>query len=350
MEAKLRQYREGAAFVRGVVDEPGEWLASTRVWEEPANLPTPEEIKAPADWVARVLGGLSVTGPDPAVAAVRTAVRAAVADLPADALVLVACSGGADSLALAAAPPSSDHACGLRTGAVIVDHGLQAGSGGVAERVRSQLAELALDPVVVETVRVGRSGGPEAAARDARYAALSARRRAARRSRRSCSGTRSTTRPRPSCWVWPAARAPAACPAWRDRSGRAAPTAARPRAATRLHGVCRAPWPDGRGRTRTTPIRASPGCGCATTCCPHWSDASGPASRSALARSARLLRDDADALDDWAGSGRRRDQRAGRRRAGRWPSWRSCRRAVRSRVLRKAAAAASARRRWRRAT
>ena len=56
MDAKLRQYREGAAFVRAVVDERG-MAAFNRVWAEPANLPTPEEIKAPADWVARVLGG-----------------------------------------------------------------------------------------------------------------------------------------------------------------------------------------------------------------------------------------------------------------------------------------------------
>ena len=56
MEAKLRQYREGAAFVRGVVESRG-MAGFNVVWEEPANLPTPEEIKAPADWVARVLGG-----------------------------------------------------------------------------------------------------------------------------------------------------------------------------------------------------------------------------------------------------------------------------------------------------
>ncbi|HEY9522852.1 MAG TPA: tRNA lysidine(34) synthetase TilS, partial [Thermopolyspora sp.] len=42
-------------------------------------------------------------GPHPAVADVRRAVRRILAGLPEDALVLVACSGGADSLALAAA-------------------------------------------------------------------------------------------------------------------------------------------------------------------------------------------------------------------------------------------------------
>ncbi|MDQ3431457.1 MAG: hypothetical protein M3467_04410, partial [Actinomycetota bacterium] len=42
-------------------------------------------------------------GPHPAVAAVRLAVRRSLVDLPPGGLVLVACSGGADSLALAAA-------------------------------------------------------------------------------------------------------------------------------------------------------------------------------------------------------------------------------------------------------
>ncbi|TKR21853.1 tRNA(Ile)-lysidine synthetase, partial [Cellulomonas hominis] len=43
-----------------------------------------------------------MAGPHPAVAAVRGAVAATTADLPDGALVLVACSGGPDSLALAA--------------------------------------------------------------------------------------------------------------------------------------------------------------------------------------------------------------------------------------------------------
>jgi coenzyme F420 biosynthesis associated uncharacterized protein len=55
MEAKLRQYREGAAFVRAVVADRG-MAGFNVVWEAPANLPSAEEIKAPADWVARVLG------------------------------------------------------------------------------------------------------------------------------------------------------------------------------------------------------------------------------------------------------------------------------------------------------
>jgi tRNA(Ile)-lysidine synthase len=85
-------------------------------------------------------------------------------------LVLVALSGGPDSLALAAA--TAFEAAG-RAGAVVVDHGLQQGSAAVAERAAEQARALGLDPVVVVRVTVGRDGGPEAAARAARYRALS---------------------------------------------------------------------------------------------------------------------------------------------------------------------------------
>ena len=121
----------------------------------------------------------------PAIADVRRAVRssldaalAATRDSPSGGeLVLVACSGGPDSLALAAALAfevgSADRAgAGLRAGAVIVDHGLQTASGEVAARTAEVLRGFGLDPVEVVKVTVGEGGGPEAAARDARYAAL----------------------------------------------------------------------------------------------------------------------------------------------------------------------------------
>ncbi len=110
----------------------------------------------------------------PAVAAVRNAVRASVAGLAPGDLVLAACSGGQDSLALAAALAFVAPRAGLRAGAVTVDHGLQDGSASRALSVAAVLRGLGLDPVRVETVTVGGAGGPEAAARDARYAALGA--------------------------------------------------------------------------------------------------------------------------------------------------------------------------------
>jgi tRNA(Ile)-lysidine synthase len=113
----------------------------------------------------------------PAIADVRRSVRNSLAGIVGDrdasgVLILVALSGGPDSLALAAATAFEAPRAGIRAGAVIVDHGLQQGSADVAARAARQAAELGLAPVLVRTVLVGGAGGPEAAARDARYAAL----------------------------------------------------------------------------------------------------------------------------------------------------------------------------------
>ncbi|MEU5029014.1 tRNA lysidine(34) synthetase TilS [Streptomyces milbemycinicus] len=122
-------------------------------------------------------------GPHPAVAAIRLAVRRVLHDVlvdpstspPARAaapLVLVACSGGADSMALASALAFEAPKLGVRAGGVTVDHGLQDGSEVRAAEVAERLRLLGLEPVECIGVSVGRDGGPEAAARDARYAAL----------------------------------------------------------------------------------------------------------------------------------------------------------------------------------
>jgi tRNA(Ile)-lysidine synthase len=118
-------------------------------------------------------GRLTVGGAlPPAVAEVRNAVRASLAGLAPGELVLAACSGGQDSLALAAALAFVAPRAGLRAGAVTVDHGLQAGSAEHAAQVELTLRGLGLDPVLAVAVTVAGPGGPEAAARDARYAAL----------------------------------------------------------------------------------------------------------------------------------------------------------------------------------
>jgi len=113
----------------------------------------------------------------PAIADLRRAVRASLVDsalveLDQRPLVLVALSGGPDSLALAAALAFEAPRAGLRAGALIVDHGLQSGSADVAARAARQAEQLGLAPVRVLRVDVGATGGPEAAARTARYAAL----------------------------------------------------------------------------------------------------------------------------------------------------------------------------------
>ncbi|MCV2394988.1 tRNA lysidine(34) synthetase TilS [Actinotalea sp. M2MS4P-6] len=136
-----------------------------------------------------------MTGPAPAVAAVRAAVRADLTALLAEAagasagpdvdaaadvsgprstvggrgLVLVAVSGGPDSLALAAAVAFVAPRLGLRAEAVVVDHGLQPGSAEVAERAADSCRELGL-PARVRAVTP--RDPSEAAAREVRHAAL----------------------------------------------------------------------------------------------------------------------------------------------------------------------------------
>ncbi len=128
-------------------------------------------------------------GPHPAVAAVRLGVRRSLARLEPGDLALAACSGGADSLALAAALAFEAPRAGLRGGAVTVDHGLQAGSAAQAAVVAATARELGLDPVHSVRAEVATRDahdargagagiaaypGPEAAARHARYAAIGA--------------------------------------------------------------------------------------------------------------------------------------------------------------------------------
>jgi tRNA(Ile)-lysidine synthase len=112
-----------------------------------------------------------VTGPDPAVAACRLAVRRALAAT--DAVVMVACSGGADSLALLAATVFEARAIGARAIGVVVDHGLQAGSKEHTARVVDQMAALGVDETASIAVTVDPGPhGIEAGAREARYVAL----------------------------------------------------------------------------------------------------------------------------------------------------------------------------------
>jgi tRNA(Ile)-lysidine synthase len=109
-----------------------------------------------------------------AVGEVRRAVRAALRTLPPAvraAPVLVGCSGGADSLALAAAA-AAEHP---DVRAAVVDHRLQDGSAARAAATAAVLAGLGV-PAAVHPVDATGPGGPEAAARAARYAALRAAR------------------------------------------------------------------------------------------------------------------------------------------------------------------------------
>jgi coenzyme F420 biosynthesis associated uncharacterized protein len=56
LEAKMAQYRDGAAFVRAVVDKVG-MADFNAVWAGPDNLPSKAEIADPPLWISRVLQG-----------------------------------------------------------------------------------------------------------------------------------------------------------------------------------------------------------------------------------------------------------------------------------------------------
>ena len=111
----------------------------------------------------------------PAQLAVVQAVRVALPDAVHVNQVRVACSGGADSLALAAGLAWLDaHEPDplRRSSGLVVDHGLQDGSTQVAADVVQVLAGLGLPSASVRVDIQAGADGLEAAARDARYAAL----------------------------------------------------------------------------------------------------------------------------------------------------------------------------------
>jgi len=264
---------------------------------------------------------------EPAVLHTRAAVRASLRDVAAGSTVLAAVSGGADSLALAAALAHVAPKLRLTAGAVIVDHGLQVGSGEQADRAAAQCSALGLAPVTICTVSVGRKGGPEAAARSARYAALDA-------ADADLVLLGHTLDDQAETVLLGLARGSGA----RSLSGMSADSGRyrRPFLAVRrteTRAACRAlgleVWHDphnadpayARVRVRREVL-------------PAIEAALGPGIVESLARSAELLRDDADALDEWADKAAADGLVIGALTA--------LPKAVRTRVLRRAAIAAGA--------
>jgi len=198
---------------------------------------------------------------------------------------------------LAAATAYEAPALGLRAGAVTVDHGLQPLSAERADETAATLRSIGLDPVAVVRAEVGTAGGPEAAARKARYAVLDA---ATEREGASCVLLAHSRDDQAETVLLGLARGSGA----RSLSGMAPvagryrrPLLALPRAT--LAAACAdaglAPWHDPHNvdphYTRTR-VRHR--------VLPMLDAELGPGVVAALARSADLLRDDADALDLWA--------------------------------------------------
>ncbi len=103
-----------------------------------------------------------------ALVILRSAVRTTLSNFSPGDLILVAVSGGADSLALAEAAKLEADKLALNLLGVTVDHQLQVGSDLQAESVVKQLSF----PCLIEKVKVEITDGVEASARRARYEAL----------------------------------------------------------------------------------------------------------------------------------------------------------------------------------
>jgi tRNA(Ile)-lysidine synthase len=110
----------------------------------------------------------------PAIADVRRAVRdcLAGAGFAQGSTLLVGVSGGADSMALAAAAAFECARAGVRLIGVVVEHGLQPETALVAKQVAARLAAMGLADAEIRSVKVSGGGGLEAAAREARYRAF----------------------------------------------------------------------------------------------------------------------------------------------------------------------------------
>jgi tRNA(Ile)-lysidine synthase len=281
-------------------------------------------------------------GPHRAVAAVRLAVRRGLTGLAPGDLVLAACSGGADSLALAAALAFEGPRLGLRAGGVTIDHGLQPGSAAQASRVEAALTELGLHPVLSLGATVTRAGaagetypGPEAAARVARYAALD---RAAASCQAAAILLGHTLDDQAETVLLglargSGARSLAGMAPGGDRYRRPLLGIRREQTLAACQALCLAPWEDPhnsdpgyarvRARLRVLPVLEAE---------------LGPGVARALARTARQLRADAEVLDGLAATEAERiaDGQPG------WPAGALAElpAAIRSRILRRAALAA----------
>ena len=237
-------------------------------------------------------------GPSAAVAEVRHAVRTCLSDLSAGQLVLVACSGGADSLALAAALAFVAPRAGLHGGGVTVDHGLQAGSAERAADLAALLGRLGLDPVIIVAVAVAQEAGPEAAARAARYEALD---RTAREHQAAAVLLGHTLDDQAETVLLglargSGARSLAGMPERRDRYRRPLLGLRRATTAAACAELGLQPWQDPHNRDISRFARAR----VRHQALPALEDALGPGVAEALARTARQLRADAECLDDLA--------------------------------------------------
>ena len=229
--------------------------------------------------------------------AIRSAVRSALKDCTAGDLVLVAVSGGADSLALAYALSLEAPKMSVRIEGVSVDHQLQSQSSVQAEKVVAALLKMGIEKTHVVKVDVEITDGLEASARRARYAALDACAEKTgavfvflghTRDDQSESVLLGLTR-------GSGARSLSAMAARNGRYIRPLLSITREETLGACAEAQLDPWDDPHNADKTfTRVRVR------HDVIPHLEKNLGPGISAALARTASLLRDDADALDQLA--------------------------------------------------
>ena len=227
----------------------------------------------------------------------RNAVRPFLENLTAGDSAIVAVSGGADSLALAYALIKEVPDLAITLIAVTVDHQLQSGSGDQAKKAQEQLKAMGYQEVIIEKVSVVEKSGIEADARTARYAALDAIAHAYGASQIFLGHTRDD---QAETVLLGLARGSGT----RSLSGMATVNGkyARPfLQLTRLQTVAACaeaeitPWNDPHNANeKFSRVRVR------NKVMPVMEEEIGPGIAAALARSAAILRDDADALDEMA--------------------------------------------------
>ena len=240
---------------------------------------------------------LNPVSTNPATVAIRSAVRDCLSACSAGDSVVVAVSGGADSLALTAALVPETKNLLINLIGVTIDHQLQQSSGEQAAKVKAQLLELGISQVEIVKVEVEMVDGLEASARRARYGALD---QVADKYNAKLVFLGHTLNDQAESVLLGLARGSGA----RSLSGMARFTGKYCRPLLEITrsetlAACAennlTPWVDphnsdsqfARVRVRTDAL-------------PKLEESIGPGITEALARSADLLRDDADALDAWA--------------------------------------------------
>ena len=228
---------------------------------------------------------------------IRLAVRRELSDLTAGDAVIVATSGGADSLALAAAVLLESQTRSINPIAAIIDHSLQPNSADVAQAAKNELNKVGYTNIEIRRVEVDGKDGMEASARRARYAALD---EIARSHNAAAIFLGHTKDDQAETVLLGLARGSGT----RSLSGMAqridnyrrpllSITRAQTEAACDEAGIKY--WRDPHNQSMEfTRVRVR------EVVLPTMEKEIGPGITDALSRSARLLRDDADALDQWS--------------------------------------------------